>query len=392
MVPRPLADGAHSGPPIGPSEGHQWSITAFFPDKEHSRTPPRPISLTPLECLLLTSHPPIPDRALSRTLARHPRPLGGDTARQLDGAAHSLTDMVLNNNGADRQQLHIARKPSWIRARAPGGPGYEQLKRTIDEHRLHTVCQEATCPNIGECWSRGIATIMILGDTCTRSCGFCNVKTGRPEAPDPDEPRRVAESVALMNLTHVVITCVDRDDLSDGGAEIWAETIRLVHDACPHTSVEALVGDFKGDAAALREVIDARPEILAHNLETVRRMHPAVRPQAGYDRSLEVLRRIKASGLVAKTGLMVGIGEHDDEVLELIDNVRSIADTEIITIGQYLQPTRNHLPVDRWVTPAQFERFKIEGLRRGFTVVESGPLVRSSYHADEQVAKYRQGT
>ncbi len=218
------------------------------------------------------------ERALTRTLARHPRPLGGDTARQLGGPRLSLTGMVLNNQGGSTQQLRIGRKPAWIRTRAPGGPGYERLKSTIDGHGLHTVCQEASCPNIGECWSRGTATIMILGDTCTRSCGFCNVKTGRPRPPDPDEPRRVAESIALMRLRHIVITCVDRDDLADGGAAIWAETIRRVHAACPGTSVEALVGDFKGDRDALQIVIDARPAILAHNLETVRRMHPAVRP------------------------------------------------------------------------------------------------------------------
>jgi len=233
---------------------------------------------------------------------------------------------------------------------------------------------------------------MILGDTCTRSCGFCNVRTGRPLPPDLDEPARVAESVALMDLKHVVITCVDRDDLADGGAAIWAETIRRVHAACPETSVEALVGDFKGDRDALQLVIDARPEILAHNLETVRRMHPAVRPQAGYERSLKVLRWIKQSGLVAKTGLMVGIGERDDEVLVLMDDVRTLADTDILTIGQYLQPSRNHLPIDRWVTPGQFDQYKLDGLARGFSVVESGPLVRSSYHAEEQAEKFRQVT
>lgn len=325
-------------------------------------------------------------RAQARTLARHPRPLGGDTARQLETGLN-LSGMVLNNHDGRVQQLRIDRKPAWIRARAPGGPGYDRLKATIGDHRLHTVCQEASCPNIGECWSRGTATIMILGDTCTRSCGFCNVKTGRPQPPDPDEPRRVAESVALMNLTHVVITCVDRDDLADGGAALWAETIRRVHEAAPGTSVEALVGDFKGDAAAVGVVADAAPEILSHNLETVRRMHPTVRPQAKYDRSLEVLRLIKASGLVAKTGLMVGIGERDDEILALMDDVRDAAGTDILTIGQYLQPTRNHLPVDRWVTPQQFEHYKLEGLARGFRVVESGPMVRSSYHAEEQAAR-----
>jgi lipoic acid synthetase len=317
-------------------------------------------------------------------VARHPRPLGGDTARQLDAAALSLTDLVLNNDGDGPQRLRIGRKPPWIRARAPAGPGYERLRKTIGEHRLHTVCQEARCPNIGECWSRGTASIMILGDICTRSCGFCDVRTGKPLPPDPDEPQRVADSLALMDLSHVVITCVDRDDLPDGGAAIWAATVRRIHETCPRTSVEALVGDFKGDPAALQTVVAARPEILAHNLETVRRMHPAVRPQAGYERSLEVLRRINQSGLVSKTGLMVGIGERDDEVLALMDDVQAAAGTEILTIGQYLQPTRNHLPVDRWVTPDQFERYKREGLARGFKVVESGPLVRSSYHADEQ--------
>ncbi len=341
----------------------------------------------------MTTAPPVP-RPLVRpapgTPLRHPRPLGGDTARQLDPPAVSLSTLILNNRGGNPQHLAIGRKPGWIRARVPGGPAYERLRETIAEHRLHTVCQEASCPNIGECWSRGTATIMILGDTCTRSCGFCNVRTGRPLPPDPDEPTRVAESVALMGLRHVVITCVDRDDLADGGAAIWAETIRRVHAACPGTSVEALVGDFKGDRDALQIVIDARPAILAHNLETVRRMHPAVRPQAAYERSLKVLRWIKQGGLVAKTGLMVGIGERDDEILDLLHDVRSFADTDILTIGQYLQPTRNHLPIDRWVTPEQFDHFKLEGLRCGFIVVESGPLVRSSYHAEEQAERFRQ--
>jgi lipoyl synthase len=326
-------------------------------------------------------------RAVARTRARHPRPLGGDTARAVGPPLVSLTGLVLNNAEHPVNQLRIGRKPDWLRARAPGGEGYHRLKGIIDEHRLHTVCQEASCPNIGECWSRGTATIMILGDTCTRSCGFCNVKTGQPALVDHDEPRRVAETLRLMSLKHVVITCVDRDDLPDGGAAIWARTIRLTRELCPRMSIEALIGDFKGDAAALELVIDARPEILAHNLETVRRMHPTVRPQAKYDRTLQVLRRIKASGLVSKTSIMVGIGERDEEVLALMDDVRSQADTDILTIGQYLQPTRNHLPMTRWVTPAQFLEFKKEGLARGFQVVESGPLVRSSYHAEEQVER-----
>jgi lipoic acid synthetase len=321
--------------------------------------------------------------ALARTLARHPRPLGGDTARNVGPALVSLTGMVLNNNSAPQQSI-IGRKPDWLRARVPGGAGYEQLKGIISEHRLHTVCQEASCPNMGECWSRGTATIMILGDTCTRSCGFCNVKTGRPEAVDRDEPRRVAESLALMKLKHVVITSVNRDELPDGGAEIWAETIRAVHRACPDMSVECLVGDFLGDERAIQVVCDARPEILSHNMETVYRMHPAVRPQAKYQRSLAVLAQFKASGLVTKTGVMVGIGERDEEVLTLMDDIRAASKADILTIGQYLQPTRNHLPIDRWVHPDQFAMFKREALERGFSVCESGPLVRSSYHAEEQ--------
>ncbi|HWB19708.1 MAG TPA: lipoyl synthase, partial [Phycisphaerales bacterium] len=305
------------------------------------------------------------------------------TARSIGPATFTLSDQVLNNTSGKHHRA-LARKPDWLRARAPGGDGYLALKSIISEHRLHTVCEEASCPNIGECWSRGTATIMILGDTCTRSCGFCNVKTGRPPRLDLDEPRRVAESIALMNLKHIVITSVNRDELDDGGASIWAETIRRVHEACPQTSVEVLVGDFLGDRDAIQKVIDARPEILSHNMETVHRMHPAVRPQADYQRSLDVLKQIKDGGLVTKTGIMLGIGERDDEVLELMDDVRAVSNADILTIGQYLQPTRNHLPIDRWVSPEQFLRFKQQGLARGFTVVESGPLVRSSYHAEEQ--------
>ena len=343
--------------------------------------------MAPPSARSLLDRGPMHPRAAARLRARHPRPLGGDTARQSGPVRVSLSAMVLNNADSPAHHLLIPRKPPWLRAKMPGGAGYVRLKRIMEEHGLHTVCEEATCPNIGECWGRGTATIMILGDTCTRSCGFCNVKTGRPLPPDPEEPRRVAASVALMNLKHIVITCVDRDDLADGGAAIWAETIERVNAECPQTSVEALVGDFKGDLDSLQRVIDARPAILAHNMETVRRMHPTVRPQARYERSLRCLERISASGLISKTGLMVGIGEHDDEVLSLMDDIRSQAQTDILTIGQYLQPTRNHLPVARWVTPEQFELFKRQGLARGFRVVESGPLVRSSYRAEEQAEK-----
>jgi len=320
---------------------------------------------------------------IARTLARHPRPLGGDTVRSVGLPAFSLTDRILQDGV---QQRVIGKKPDWLRARVPGGEGYDRLKAIIDEHRLHTVCQEASCPNMGECWSRGSATIMILGDTCTRSCGFCNVKTGKPPVFDVDEPRRVAASLALMGLKHVVITSVNRDELPDGGAAIWAETIERVHEACPGMSVEVLVGDFLGDEEAIQVVCGARPEIISHNMETVHRMHPAVRPQAKYERSLAVLRQMKASGLVTKTGCMVGIGERDDEVLDLMDDIRVACECDILTIGQYLQPTRNHLPIDRWVHPDSFRMFKEQALARGFRVCESGPLVRSSYRADEQAA------
>ena len=325
--------------------------------------------------------------AIGRTVARHPRPLGGDTARSTLGSASlSLTGMVLDNQSS-AQQMRVGRKPDWLRAKVPGGEGYLKLKALIDEHRLHTVCQEASCPNMGECWSRGTATIMILGDTCTRSCGFCNVKTGKPMELDNDEPRRVAEVLSKINLGHVVITSVDRDDLPDGGARIWAETIEAVHELCPDTSVEVLVGDFKGVEKDVQLVCDARPEIISHNMETVLRMHPAVRPQAKYERSLKVLQQFKANGLVTKTGIMLGIGEKEDEVYELMGDVRAWSDADILTVGQYLQPTRNHLPIERWVHPDEFARMKDTALEKGFEVCESGPLVRSSYHAEEQAEK-----
>lgn len=311
----------------------------------------------------------------------------------MDAPLVSLSGMVINNAGP-AEQLAPKRKPPWLKARVPGGPGYERLRGIMDEHGLHTVCQEAGCPNMGECWARGVATIMILGDTCTRACGFCNVKTGRPAAVDRDEPRRVAQSLQLMGLKHVVITSVNRDELPDGGAAIWAETIARARAACPAMSIEVLIPDFEGQAAALQMVIDAGPHIINHNLETVRRMYPAVRPSAKFDRSVELLRRVKEAGGVAKTGIMVGIGERDEEVIELMDRVQAQTrprragpagdGCDILTIGQYLQPTRNHLPVDRFVTPERFAWFRQQGLGLGFKVVESGPMVRSSYHADHQ--------
>lgn len=345
------------------------------------------------------STPPSSQGALERTLARHPRPLGGDPVRNTR-AAVSLTGMILNNQDDAPEQLLVKRKPPWLRARVPGGEGFHQTRRNIQGHKLHTVCEEAACPNMGECWARGVATIMILGDTCTRNCGFCNVKTGKPPVTDYDEPKRVADSLRGSGLKHIVITSVDRDDLPDGGASIWAETIIRVRDACPDMSLEVLIGDFKGDEAALQMVIDAQPTIIAHNLETVKRCHPAVRPAARYERTMELLRRAKGAGAIAKTGIMVGIGEKQHEVMELFEDlVRMTGEhdgprdprdesrgdpCDVITIGQYLQPTRNHLPLDRWVHPDEFAEYEQAGLDAGIKVVKSGPLVRSSYLADEQ--------
>ncbi len=342
----------------------------------------------------LSAHPSVAAQAavvaegIRKTLARHPRPLGGDPLRTAEAPVLSLSGMILNN-AAGKDTMAPRKKPSWLKAKVPGGEGYNRLKGIMDEHKLHTVCQEAGCPNMGECWARGVATIMILGDTCTRSCGFCNVKTGRPATLDKDEPRRVAESLALMGLKHVVITSVNRDELADGGAGIWAETIVRTRAACPEMSVEVLIPDFEGNWPALQMVIDAQPHIINHNLETVQRMYPAVRPSAKFERSLELLRRVKEQGGVAKTGIMVGIGERDDEVDELMSELLALTATangscDILTIGQYLQPTRNHLPIHRFVTPETFDAYRVAGLAKGLKVVESGPMVRSSYHADHQ--------
>ncbi|MCC6680379.1 MAG: lipoyl synthase [Phycisphaeraceae bacterium] len=302
--------------------------------------------------------------------------------------------MVLDNAPGDFVKR---RKPAWLRAKLPGGPGYQRLNALVAEHNLHTVCQSAKCPNMGECWHRGTATLMILGDVCTRSCGFCHIKTGHPRMLDTDEPRRVGEAAAIMQLRHIVITSVNRDELPDGGAAIWAQTIKQIRAQSPGTSIEVLIPDFCGDWDALQLVIDQHPDVLNHNLETVRRLYPAVRPQAKYDRSIELLRRGKQAGLTVKTGIMVGIGEEDHEIAQLMRDV--IAGTkletrnskletdccDILTIGQYLQPTREHLPISRWVTPETFADYKKLGESLGFRHVESGPLVRSSYHADDQV-------
>jgi len=288
-------------------------------------------------------------------------------------------------NSTDTAAVTHLRRPEWLKAKIPGGNEYVRLDSILRSHKLHTVCEEARCPNKGECWNLGTATFMILGDICTRSCGFCAVKTGRPEyGLDWDEPRRVVEAVELMKIRHAVITSVNRDERDDGGAPIFAETIKLIHERVPKCKVEVLVPDFKGNEKALDIVLSANPDILNHNLETVPRLYRMIRPQANYRQSLEVLERAKRKGFVIKTGLMLGVGECTEEVLQVMNDTRAVQ-CDILTIGQYLQPTKDHVPIDRYAHPDEFKMLKEEGLSMGFRHVESGPLVRSSYHAAGQV-------
>jgi lipoic acid synthetase len=281
--------------------------------------------------------------------------------------------------------VRLLPRPEWIRARAPLGERYERLRTLMRELDLHTVCEEARCPNVGECWNRGTATFMILGDVCTRACGFCAVKTGLPERPpDVREPHRVAEAVATLGLRHAVITSVNRDDQKDGGAWSFAACIREIRARLAGCAVEVLIPDFKGDWDALQIVIDARPDILNHNVETVPRLYRTVRPGARFDRSLELLRRSKEQGLLTKSGIMVGLGEEWDEILDCIRAIRE-AGTDILTVGQYLRPSPDHLELQRYYTPAEFDEIGAFARGLGFPHVESGPLVRSSYHAEEQV-------
>lgn len=282
------------------------------------------------------------------------------------------------------RQNTILRKPDWLKTKVPAGKEYIQVREIVEQHRLHTICTSGHCPNMHECWGRGTATLMILGNICTRSCGFCNVKTGRPLPADWEEPKRVAQSVKLMGLKHVVITSVDRDDLKDRGAEIWAMTIRAIKRENPDTTMETLIPDFDGREDLLQMVFDAKPEVISHNLETVRRITPWVRSRAKYDTSLKVLELIVKSGIRAKSGIMLGLGETREEVLETMDDLRRIG-VHVMTIGQYLQPTHNHLPVKEFVRPEVFAEYRFEGLARGFLHVESGPMVRSSYHAEKHI-------
>lgn len=273
------------------------------------------------------------------------------------------------------------RLPRWMKMQMPKGESYSRVKNLVKEHRLHTICSSGNCPNIGECWNRGTATFMILGDTCTRNCKFCGVKTGKPLPPDPEEPRHIAESVKIMQLKHAVITSVDRDDLPDLGAGFWAETIREVKSLNPETKIEVLIPDFQGKKEWIQTVIDAAPEVISHNMETVERLTPQIRSAAKYRTSLGVIRTIAHSGVVAKSGIMLGLGETEEEVLGVMDDLLE-AGCKVLTIGQYLAPTLSHMPVKEYISPEQFEKYRTIGLVKGFKFVESSPLVRSSYRAE----------
>lgn len=283
------------------------------------------------------------------------------------------------------EQRNQARKrPDWLRVKLPIGPEYAKVRKLVDTYKLHTICESGNCPNMGECWGAGTATFMILGNVCTRSCSFCAVATGRPNEYDTDEPRRVAEAIVLMKVKHAVITSVNRDELKDRGAEIWYETVRAVKEASPATTIETLIPDVKNNWDALIHMIEAGQEVVSHNMETVERLYRRVRPQARYERSLEQIRRTKDFGQRTKSGIMLGLGETTDEVHKAMDDLAENG-LDILTLGQYLQPTKMHHEVIDWITPDQFAQYREEGLRRGLKYVESGPLVRSSYHAERHV-------
>ena len=276
------------------------------------------------------------------------------------------------------------KKPKWLKVKLPTGQAYKNVRGITKSHDLHTICESGNCPNMGECWGEGTATFMILGNICTRSCGFCNVMTGRPLAVDVLEPKKVARSVKLMEVKHAVITSVDRDDLKDGGASIWVETINEIRKENPQTTMETLIPDFKGRLKDIQPIIDVAPEVVSHNLETVRRLTKKVRIQAKYDRSLDTLRFLYEGGIKTKSGIMLGLGETEDEVIETMRDLRKVG-VQIVTIGQYLQPTKKHLPVFEYITPEQFKKYEEIGKSLGFRHVESGPLVRSSYHAEKHI-------
>ena len=289
-------------------------------------------------------------------------------------------------NTTEKSTKERVQKPKWLRVKLPTGENYKQVRGLVDKYKLHTICESGHCPNMGECWGAGTATFMILGNICTRSCGFCNVATGRPMNVDWEEPEKVARSVKLMKIKHAVLTSVDRDDLADGGSIIWAETVRAIRRLSPETTMETLIPDFKGELHNVDRIIEANPEIVSHNIETVRRLTRKVRIQAQFDRSLMVLKYLKEQGIGrTKSGIMLGLGETKEEVIEAMRELRE-ADVDIITLGQYLQPTKRHLPVVEFITPEVFKELEEIGLEMGFKFVESGPLVRSSYHAEKHIA------
>ncbi len=282
--------------------------------------------------------------------------------------------------------MEIKRKPEWLKIRLSKGDDYLKVKEIIKRHHIHTICESGDCPNLGECWSRGTATFLILGNICTRNCKFCNVVSGKPLPPEAEEPLRIANSIKLMGLKHCVITSVDRDDLPDFGANHWAETIQKIKELNPTTTIEVLIPDFQGNTDSLQKLIDAKPEIISHNLETVKRLTPVIRSKAKYRLSLEVLKYIAQGGVTAKSGIMLGLGEKEEEIFQTMDDLLVVG-CKIITIGQYLQPTRQNISVEEYITPAKFEFYRQKALEKGFEFAESAPLVRSSYHAEKQIEK-----
>lgn len=290
----------------------------------------------------------------------------------------------MNNTIRRKKPECLAPKPRWLRVKLPTGENYRKVRNIVNNYKLHTICQSGNCPNMGECWGAGTATFMILGNICTRSCGFCAVATGRPLPPDLNEPLRVARSVKLMGVKHCVITSVDRDDLKDGGASIWAETVKKIREISPETKIETLIPDFKGKQEDIQKIIDVAPDIVSHNVETVKRLTRKVRIQAKYDRSLKVLQILKEGGMKTKSGIMLGLGETEEEVIETMYDLRKV-NCDVLTIGQYLQPSPKHLPVIEFIHPSVFKKYKEIGLKMGFRFVESGPLVRSSYRAERHI-------
>lgn len=283
----------------------------------------------------------------------------------------------------EKKENHQA-KPKWLRVKLPTGKSYKKVRKLVSDHKLHTICESGNCPNMGECWGAGTATFMILGNICTRSCGFCAVATGKPLTVDWSEPERVARSVKLMEVKHAVITSVDRDDLKDGGSIIWADTVKAIRRVSPGTTMETLIPDFKGNENQIQRIIDVAPEVVSHNMETVKRLTRSVRIQARYERSLEVLKYLKQGGMRTKTGIMLGLGETEEEIVEAMHDLVAVG-LDVLTLGQYLQPTPKHLPVKEFITPEQFAKYKEIGLELGIQYVESGPLVRSSYKAEKHL-------